>query len=115
MYLRSIRAKLVVEGANSPTTPEADEILAGAKVVVIPDILANAGGVFTSYLEFTQETQQEQMTEKEVNDRLRQRMADRFAEVRKLAEQRKCPMRDAAMLLAVKNVCNAVNARGLLP
>lgn len=110
-----IAAKLVVEGANSPTSPAADEILEKRGILVVPDILANAGGVFCSYLEFTQETQQEQMTEKEVNGRLDARMADRYEAVSKLAEERKCPMRDAAMLLAVKNVTAAVMARGMLP
>lgn len=110
-----IQAKVIIEGANSPTTPEADEILARRGIFVVPDILANAGGVFASYLEYTQETQQEQMTEKEVTERLKQRMADRFTEVLKLARQRNCPLRDAAMLLAVKSVCAAVLARGLLP
>ena len=84
-------------------------------MLVVPDILANAGGVFCSYLEFTQETQQEQMTEKEVSRRLKARMADRHEAVCSLAEERKCPMRDAAMLLAVKSVAAAVTARGLLP
>lgn len=110
-----ICAKIVIEGANGPTTPQADRILESRSVQVIPDILANAGGVFVSYLEYTQETQQEQMTEQEVNARLGQRMADRYRLVEQTMRQMNCSMRDAAMYLAVRNVAAATLARGLLP
>lgn len=110
-----ISAKIVAEGANSPTTPEADAILAQRNILVIPDILCNAGGVFVSYLEFTQETQQEQMTEDEVQGRLHARMKSKFHEVQTLAAQRRLSLRDAAMYLAVKTVCDAQIARGALP
>jgi glutamate dehydrogenase/leucine dehydrogenase len=110
-----IQARLIAEGANSPTTPEADEILARRGVFVIPDILCNAGGVFVSYLEYTQETQQEQMSRQEVTSRLRQRMAERFKQVYELSISRKFSMRDSAMYQAVKTVCQAVIARGYLP
>ncbi len=109
-----ISAGLVAEGANSPTTPEADEILASRGIVVIPDILCNAGGVYVSYLEFTQETQQEQMSEQEVKDRLMRRMTEKFNEVWRLSEERKISLRDAAMFLGVKTVCTALIARGRL-
>jgi glutamate dehydrogenase/leucine dehydrogenase len=110
-----IKARVIAEGANSPTTPEADEILTRRGIFVIPDILCNAGGVFVSYLEYTQETQQEQMGRKEVTDRLRQRMMERFKQVYELSISRKLSMRDSAMYLAVKTVCQAVIARGYLP
>lgn len=110
-----ISTRLIAEGANGPTTPEADEILAERGILVIPDILCNAGGVFVSYLEYTQETQQEQMTESEVRTRLQQRMSERFHQVQSLALQRRISMRDAAMLLAVKTVSHALEARGRLP
>jgi glutamate dehydrogenase (NAD(P)+) len=110
-----IRAKVIAEGANSPTTPQADEILAQREVLVIPDILCNAGGVFVSYLEYTQETQQEQWTEEEVRARLQNRMRQKYAEVASEAKQRKCRLREAAMVLAVRTVCQALIARGKLP
>ncbi len=110
-----IAARVIVEGANSPTTVDADEILNERGILVVPDILANAGGVFVSYLEYTQETQQEQMTETEVIARLQQRMTDRYAQVSGLAKQRNWSMRNAAMYLGLKNVYAAVVARGLLP
>ncbi|MDP7162629.1 MAG: Glu/Leu/Phe/Val dehydrogenase [Phycisphaerae bacterium] len=110
-----IAAKVVAEGANSPTTPQADEILADRDVLVIPDILCNAGGVFVSYLEYAQETQQEQMAVARVEGRLRDRMIERFDQVWSLARERKGRMRDAAMILSVKTVCSALTARGYLP
>ncbi len=110
-----ISAKLIAEGANSPTTPEADAILNQRDIWVIPDILCNAGGVFVSYLEYTQETQQEQMTARQVEERLADRMVERFGQVRQLSEQRDLPMRDAAMYIALERVCSALMARGYLP
>jgi glutamate dehydrogenase (NAD(P)+) len=111
----AIGARMVAEGANGPTTPEADDILNARGIEVLPDILCNAGGVFVSYLEYTQETQQEQMTEEEVLRRLAQRMRERYGRVRELAKTRKLPLRQAAMVLSVRDVAAAVLARGLLP
>jgi glutamate dehydrogenase (NAD(P)+) len=109
-----IKAKMIGEGANSPTTPEADEILNARRVIVLPDILCNAGGVFVSYLEYTQETQQEQMTEDQVINRLHHRMTERLNQVWALSEQRKVSLREAAMIKAVGTVCEARIARGYL-
>jgi len=111
----SIKAKIIAEGANAPTTPGGDEVLNKRDIFVIPDILCNAGGVFVSYLEYTQETQREQMTLQVVEKRLEERMNDRFAEVFEYGSRKKIPMRYAAMDIAVRKVVEAVQVRGLLP
>jgi glutamate dehydrogenase (NAD(P)+) len=110
-----INTKIVAEGANAPTTPEADEILKQRDILVIPDILCNAGGVFVSYLEYAQETQREQMTLEEVEQRLAERMTQRFDAIHALAKEKGQTMRDAAMDMAVGRVVEAVHTRGLLP
>jgi glutamate dehydrogenase/leucine dehydrogenase len=110
-----IQASIIAEGANSPTTPDADEILNRRGIEVLPDILANAGGVFVSYLEFTQETQQEQLTEEEVIARLEKRMRERTERVAATAYERKITLREAALVTAVKTVCSALHARGYQP
>ena len=110
-----IKASIIAEGANSPISPEADKIIEEKGIFVIPDILCNAGGVFVSYLEYTQETQQEQMRIEEVQERLARRMEEKFEEVWNISQQRNVCMRVAAMVLAVINVCEATIARGHLP
>ena len=82
---------------------------------VIPDILCNAGGVFVSYLEYTQETQRDQMTREEVERRLAERMHTTFAQVYERSEQTQVTMRHAAMDIAVSRVVDGIIARGLLP
>jgi len=110
-----IKARLIAEGANAPTTPDADEILNRRQVFIIPDILCNAGGVFVSYLEYAQETQREQMTAGEVNRRLSERMKAKFEEVYDYARTRGISMRHAAINVAVGRVVAAIEARGALP
>jgi len=113
--VNNIKARIVAEGANAPTTPKADQILNERGILVIPDILCNAGGVFVSYLEYTQETQREQMTLADVEQRLADRMKQRFNEVYDFAGERGITMREAAMDMAVSKVVEAVFTRGLLP
>jgi glutamate dehydrogenase/leucine dehydrogenase len=110
-----IRAKMIAEGANAPVTPPADEILGARQVFIIPDILCNAGGVFVSYLEYTQETQRDQMTRDEVDQRLHNRMQGAFEQVYERARRNRQTMRHAAMDIAVTRVVDGIIARGLLP
>lgn len=110
-----IRAKMIAEGANAPLTPPADDILNGRNVFIIPDILCNAGGVFVSYLEYTQETQRDQMTRAEVEQRLSDRMQTTFQQVYDRSQRTRETMRHAAMDIAVTRVVDGIIARGLLP
>ncbi len=110
-----ITAKLIAEGANSPTTPQADDILREKGVLIIPDILCNAGGVFVSYIEYVQETQREQIRLEQIHSRLQQRMKDSFEQVYQYASSHSLTMREAAMDLAVARVARGIQARGFLP
>jgi glutamate dehydrogenase (NAD(P)+) len=110
-----VRAKIVVEGANGPTTPEADAILDEAGVLVIPDVLANAGGVVVSYFEWVQGLQELFWTEDEVNERLRAIVSNAYSETWDLHESRDVSMRMAAYGLAVQRVAEASTIRGLYP
>jgi len=110
-----IRARIIAEGANAPTTPDADAIVEEKGIFVIPDILCNAGGVFVSYLEYTNETQREQMTLEDVESRLRDRMQSKFLEVMAFATEKGRTMREAAMEIAVSQVARGVVSRGLWP
>ena len=108
-----VKAKILCEGANGPTTFVADSILAEKKVFVIPDILANAGGVTVSYFEWVQDRQGYFWNETMVNERLEEIMVASFAEVTGYAEQRKLNNRTAAYMVAVDRVANAIRRRGL--
>jgi len=110
-----VKARWVVEGANGPTTPRADEILADRGVVVVPDILANAGGVVVSYFEWVQAQQAYWWTETEIEERLAQRMMQSYAAVAELARREDVRLRDAALLLSVQRVATAHRKRGLYP
>jgi glutamate dehydrogenase len=110
-----IKAKIIGEGANGPTTPEADEILFKNGVFVVPDILANAGGVTVSYMEWVQNLTRESWTEKEVNSKLEERMVQAFDEVYHVYQKEKVHMRTAAYIVALRRIAEAVEARGIFP
>lgn len=110
-----IKARLIVEGANGPTTPEADEILAANGTVIVPDILANAGGVIVSYLEWVQNMQAYSWSAAEVEMKLRDLMEGAYGEVRSLATDRALTLRQAAHVIGVGRVAEAHQMRGLYP
>ena len=112
---KQINAKIIAEGANSPTTPVADKILNDRNLFIIPDILCNGGGVFVSYLEYAQETQHSQMSQAQVEQSLQQRMAEQVDAVFNYADEKSLSMRQAALDIAVKRVADGLIARGLLP
>jgi glutamate dehydrogenase (NAD(P)+) len=112
---RDVKARYVVEGANGPTTPEADAILAEKGIVLIPDILANAGGVIVSYFEWVQDLQFYFWEEDEVNERLHRVITRAYADVTQAAQLHKVTLREAAMLLAVGRVVEATKIRGIYP
>lgn len=110
-----IRAKIVVEGANAPTTPGGDQILAGNKVLVVPDILANSGGVIVSYFEWVQDKQNYFWTTEEVKSNLNDIMMRAIKEVEALSASKKVSWREAAHMIGVGRVAEAHKLRGLYP
>ncbi len=110
-----IRAKIVSEGANGPTTPEADEILYGKGIFLVPDVLANAGGVTVSYFEWVQGLQHFFWSERDINAQLREVMVRSFVDVLRIAEEKKVDMRVAAYILAIDRVAKAHTLRGTHP
>ncbi|MBU1693435.1 MAG: Glu/Leu/Phe/Val dehydrogenase [Verrucomicrobia bacterium] len=110
-----IRAKIIAEGANGPTTPEADEILFRKGVFMLPDILANAGGVTVSYFEWVQDIQAHFWQLEDINKELTRIMVKGFRDVLDIAQREQCDMRMAAYILAVSRVATAVKLRGIYP
>ncbi len=110
-----VQAKMVAEAANGPTLPEADEILFEKKVTLLPDILANAGGVTVSYFEWAQDIQGFFWTLDEVNQRLERTMVRSYGDVHKEAQARKVHNRTAAYVVAIQKVVDAIQRRGIYP
>ena len=110
-----VKAKIVAEAANGPTTPDADNILFENKVLLIPDILANGGGVTVSYFEWLQNLRREYWTEQHVNERLDSNITKAFSDVYEIHMKMNLNMRKASMILAVNKVVEAIKIRGLWP
>ena len=110
-----VRAKIIVEGANGPTTPEADLLLGERGTIIVPDILANAGGVVCSYFEWVQNIQCFPWEEEQTNQRLGRIMQRALDEVWTLAESREISLRLAAFILGVERVARAIQMRGIFP
>lgn len=112
---KKIKCKIIAEAANGPTTPEADEILFKKGIMVIPDILANSGGVCISYLEWVQNLQRYYWTFNEVAKKMEEHIVRGFNDTYNLAKKHKVDMRKGSMVLAVGRVLDSFNARGLWP
>jgi glutamate dehydrogenase (NAD(P)+) len=110
-----IHAQLIVEGANGPTTLEADAILAERGILVVPDILANAGGVTVSYFEWVQDLGRLFWDRDEIRQRLADKMFDAFDRVWSVSEEKGITLRQSAMVAAIREVAGALEARGIYP
>jgi glutamate dehydrogenase (NAD(P)+) len=111
----AIRARMIVEGANGPTTPEADDILRARGVLVVPDVIANAGGVTVSYFEWVQDFSSFFWTEDEIDARLARVLTDAFDAIWRIADERRIGLRTAAFVVACTRILQARELRGLYP
>jgi len=105
--------QLVAEGANGPTMPEGEDVLRERGIDVIPDVLANAGGVTVSYFEWTQNTQNLKWSEEHVNEELERHMVAAHRAIAKMMDEKQCSMRTAAFALGVSRVKEATELRGM--
>jgi glutamate dehydrogenase (NAD(P)+) len=112
---KRVKTRIVLEGANGPTTNEADHILADRGILVVPDVIANAGGVTVSYFEWVQDFSSFFWTEDEINLRLDKIMVEAFRRILDVAEQHHVPLRTAAFVVACTRVLQAREERGLYP
>jgi glutamate dehydrogenase (NAD(P)+) len=110
-----ITARMVIEGANGPTTPEADDILHERNVLVVPDVIANAGGVTVSYFEWVQDFSSFFWSEDEINARLVRIMKEAFAAIWQVAQDHQVSLRTATFIVACKRILHAREMRGLYP
>jgi glutamate dehydrogenase (NAD(P)+) len=110
-----VAARVVVEGANGPTTPEADDLLRARGVLVVPDVVANAGGVVVSYFEWVQDLQAFFWSEEEVRERLERLLVRSVREVWRVSQERRVDLRTAALVRAIERVAEAVHTRGIYP
>jgi glutamate dehydrogenase (NAD(P)+) len=110
-----IRARMIIEGANGPTTPQADDILHERHVLVVPDVIANAGGVTVSYFEWVQDFSSYFWSEDEINARLVRIMQEAFAGIWQVAQEKKVSLRTATFIVACRRILNARDLRGLYP
>jgi glutamate dehydrogenase (NAD(P)+) len=110
---KDVRARWVVEAANGPITPEADEILHARGIPILPDIYANAGGVTVSYFEWVQNIQQFTWDEDKVNAELHRHMREAYATIARVAREHKVPLRTAAFIVAIGRVGRATVLRGV--
>jgi glutamate dehydrogenase (NAD(P)+) len=110
-----IRARMVIEGANGPTTPEADDILRERGILVVPDVIANAGGVTVSYFEWVQDFSSFFWSEDEINARLVRIMREAFATIWQVADESRVSLRTATFIVACTRILQARELRGLYP
>jgi glutamate dehydrogenase (NAD(P)+) len=110
-----VKAKYIIEGANGPTTPDADTILSANGTIVVPDVLANAGGVTVSYFEWVQGLQSYFWSEAEVNAKLDEILVRSFKQVQNAAKTYSTDLRTGAYIVGIRRVADATNARGIYP
>jgi len=110
-----IKCQIIMEGANGPTTPEADEILDGRGIIVVPDILANAGGVCVSYFEYIQDIHSYFWKLDRINLELKNVLLEAFEEVYTLSKERNVILRTAAYMIAISRLSKAIELRGIFP